>query len=243
MPGVLRRLSSIQVLIPLGSVDGSAPHGRAPVATGVLIAANCLVYLVWRLLPAEQGLRLLYVAGATPFDVTHLTSPLAPVTVVSSMFLHGGVVHLIGNIWFLWVFGQSVEAVMGTARFFLFYATVGVLAAFSQVLLTPESRVPMVGASGAIAGVLGGYFLLFPRARVQLIVFLVFVIQVVVVPAFVALGVWFLWQLISARAASVSSPTVAFGAHLAGFLLGVALSKLFARPWTDPVVASSSSPP
>ncbi len=231
------------MLIPLGSVDGGAPRGRPPVATGVLITANVVLYAVWRLLPVEEGIRLLYVGGATPFDVTHLTHPLAPATVVSSMFLHGGAAHLIGNVWFLWVFGREIEAAMGTGRFFLFYASVGILAAFAQVLLTPESRVPMVGASGAIAGVLGAYFLLFPRARIQLIVFLVFVIQVVVVPAFVALGVWFLWQVISARTSSMGTPSVAFGAHLAGFLLGVALSKLFARPWTEPEVASSSSLP
>ena len=228
------------MLIPLGD---DAPRARLPIATGAIIAVNVTVYLIWRLLPPDQGVRLLYAGGAIPYDVVNLVPAWAPATIVSSMFLHGGVPHLLGNVWFLWVFGKTVETAMGTWRFLLFYQCVGVLAAFAQVALTPESRVPMVGASGAIAGVLGAYFLLFPRAKVQLMVFLVLVIQVVVVPAFVALGVWFLWQLISARESSFTAPTVAFGAHLAGFLMGAALSKLFARPWTPapPPLANESS--
>ena len=229
------------MLIPLGD---DAPRNRLPITTAALIAVNVTVYLIWRLLPSEQAVRLLYLGGAIPYEVMSLESPFAPATIVTSMFLHGGAPHLLGNVWFLWVFGKSVEGAMGPTRFFCFYQAVGILAAFAQVALTPESRVPMVGASGAIAGVLGAYFLLFPRARVQLVVFLVIVIQVVVVPAFVALGIWFLWQLISARESSLTAPTVAFGAHLAGFLLGAALSKLFARPWPTPAPAnvSSSSP-
>ena len=230
------------MLIPLGDDAPRSLYGRAPLATGAIIAANVTIYLVWRLLPPDQGVRLLYAGGAIPHEVVNLSRPAAPFTVLTSMFLHGGVPHLLGNVWFLWAFGKRVEAAMGTWRFCVFYATVGVLAAVAQVILTPESRVPMVGASGAIAGVLGAYFLLFPQARVQLVVFLVVVIQVVVVPAFVALGVWFLWQLISARESSLTAPTVAFGAHLAGFLLGAVLGKLFARPWPETAPASSSSP-
>jgi membrane associated rhomboid family serine protease len=229
------------VLIPLGD---DAPRRRLPIVTGAIIAVNVTFYLVWRLMPPDQGMRLLYLGGAVPHDVVHLAHPFAPFTLATSMVLHGGAPHLVGNAWFLWVFGKRVEQAMGSPRFLLFYQLVGILAALAQVVATPDSRVPMVGASGAIAGVLGAYFLLFPRARVQLVVFLVVVIQVVVVPAFVALGVWFLWQLISARESNASAPTVAFGAHLAGFLVGALLSKLFVRSWMEHrALASSSSPP
>lgn len=145
-------------------------------------------------------------------------------TLFSSMFMHGGWMHLIGNLWFLWIFGDNVEDRLGSARFVGFYLLCGLAAAAAQIATNPASPVPMVGASGAIGGVMGAYALLYPRARIQTLIFLGFFITTIAVPAFVMLGYWFALQLLGGLPAlGQSGGGVAFWAHIGGFLAGVAL--------------------
>jgi membrane associated rhomboid family serine protease len=147
------------------------------------------------------------------------------------MFMHGGWFHIIGNMWFLWVFGDNVEDEMGPVRFLVFYVLCGLAAAFAQIVTAPASLVPMVGASGAIGGVMGAYALLFPRVRVRLLIILVFYVTTITVPAIFMLGYWFLLQLLQGIPALGSEEGgVAFWAHVGGFLAGVALVWLFRRP-------------
>jgi membrane associated rhomboid family serine protease len=147
------------------------------------------------------------------------------------MFLHGGWFHLIGNMWFLWIFGNNVEDSMGRGRFVAFYLLCGVLAAAAQVVTQPSSRVPMVGASGAISGVMGAYLVLYPKVRVHLLVFLGFFVTTVAVPAYLMLLYWAFLQLVGGLPSigAEARGGVAFMAHLGGFVAGVALIKLFAR--------------
>ena len=149
-------------------------------------------------------------------------------TLVTSMFLHGGWFHLLGNMLFLWVFGDNVEDVMGPLRFLLFYVLCGLGAAAAQIVTDPGSLVPMVGASGAIGGVMGAYAILFPRARVHLLLILVVYVTTVSVPAILMLAYWFVLQLVSGVGAlGASGGGVAFWAHVGGFVAGVALVFVF----------------
>src|SRR2546427_7092845 len=153
-------------------------------------------------------------------------------TVLTSMFMHGGWFHLLGNMWFLWVFGNNIEDSMGHTRFVVFYLLSGVAAAATQVLVSPHSVVPMVGASGAISGVMGAYVLLYPRVRVHTIVWLGFFVTTVALPAYVMLGYWFVLQLVLGAAGALSHAQggVAVLAHVGGFVAGMALIKLFVNP-------------
>jgi membrane associated rhomboid family serine protease len=146
----------------------------------------------------------------------------------TSMFLHGGWFHLIGNLWFLWIFGNNVEDAMGRGRFVVFYLMVGGVAALAHVVAEPSSSLPMVGASGAISGIMGAYLVLYPRARVKTLLVLVIFFTVIELPAFVYLAYWFALQLLSSATGDVSG--VAFWAHIGGFVAGVLLVPLFRRP-------------
>jgi membrane associated rhomboid family serine protease len=162
-------------------------------------------------------------------------------SVFSSMFLHGGLWHLAGNMWSLWIFGDNVEDRLGHFRYLGFYVLCGVVAAVAHFWSDPTSTVPTIGASGAIAGIMGAYFVLYPRSRVLTLVFLIFYIDIIEVPAVVFLGFWFLMQLVSGvgalAATTQASGGIAFWAHVAGFAAGAALVKLLARPiqgeWWD----------
>ena len=151
-------------------------------------------------------------------------------TVFSSMFMHGGWFHIIGNMWFLWIFGNNVEDAMGPVRFVLFYILCGVAAAALQVGANPQSTVPMVGASGAIGGVMGAYILLYPRVHVHLLIFLGFFVTTIAVPAVFMLGYWFLLQLIGGFGSVGAKGGVAFWAHVGGFAAGAVLVMLFRKP-------------
>jgi membrane associated rhomboid family serine protease len=151
-------------------------------------------------------------------------------TVFSSMFMHGGWFHIIGNMWFLKVFGDNVEDSMGSIRFIFFYIVCGLAAAATQMALSPNSAIPMVGASGAISGVMGAYVLLFPRAPIHTLIFLGFFVTRIIVPAYFMLGYWFLIQLLStAPRIGSGSGGVAFGAHVGGFVAGVVLIFFFRK--------------
>jgi membrane associated rhomboid family serine protease len=160
------------------------------------------------------------------------------VTLFTSMFMHGGILHLAGNMLFLWIFGNNIEDSMGRARFILFYLLAGLIAVYAQSLLDTSATVPTIGASGAVAGVLGGYALLHPQARVLSLIFIVFFVTLIEVPAYIILGIWFVLQFIPAIGQTAipdiaGEGGVAYWAHLGGFVFGLAAIKLFANRHRD----------
>jgi membrane associated rhomboid family serine protease len=207
--------------------------------TLLLIAANVVAFLYWKLLPSARDQALLIVrAGAIPYEIVHHVDigreNLLPVpgSIWTSMFLHGGWMHLIGNMWFLWVFGDNVEEAMGSIRYILFYFLVGTVGALAQCYSMPNSTEPMIGASGAIAGVLGGYLMLYPRARIATLVMIPFLWPVVQVPAWIFLTGWFLAQIV------LPSPSgVAWMAHVGGFLAGLGAVRLLVGTRRGPPTA------
>ena len=199
------------------------PSERTPVVTWALIAVNVAVFLSYypALAGAEASLMAFY--GDWALVPAELLSGSDGHTVMTSMFLHGGWMHLIGNMLFLWIFGDNMEDLLGHAGFAAFYVASGLAAAAGQVLAGPGSTVPMVGASGAIAGVMGGYLLFFPRARIDVLVIIFFFIKVFTVPAWLMLGLWFGLQLVNGLSMDIANGGVAYWAHAGGFLAGVVL--------------------
>lgn len=196
------------------------PSTRTPYVTYVLIAANVGVFL--SMLPLMGDERALFDAywryGMVPVKVAH---GLGLHGVVTSIFLHGGFLHLAGNMLFLWIFGDNLEDRMGHVRFLLFYLVAGAGAALLQMWTAPASPVPLIGASGAIAGVMGGYLLLFPRARVDVMVIFVVIYRIFALPAWVMLGLWFGLQVVYGAGAPVGEGGVAYWAHAGGFVIGL----------------------
>lgn len=192
------------------------PSGRTPYVTIALVVANVLIFLV--LLPIESDPNQLYRLYA---DYALIPAVPSPMTFVTSMFLHAGWWHILGNMLFLWVFGDNLEDRMGHLGFAVFYLASGITAGVVHVILSHGSPVPTVGASGAIAGVMGGYLLLFPRARVDVLVILIILIRIVSVPAWTVLAVWFVVQVFGAAVADPDMGGVAYGAHAGGFLAGL----------------------
>jgi membrane associated rhomboid family serine protease len=181
------------------------------------------------LIPAEvMGAGGAQVPTPGPSDLACRPGGLTWEAAFTSMFMHGGWGHILGNLWFLWVFGNNVEDSMGHLRFLLFYLLCGLGAAGAQVLSDPGSTVPMVGASGAISGVMGAYAVLYPKVRVNTAIILIIIVRIIPLPAWVMLGYWFLIQLL-AGAFGLEAGT-AFWAHIGGFVAGVALVKLFENP-------------
>ena len=217
-------------MIPLKDEN---PSRSVPFITLLLIAANLAVFAYELTLP-PAGLRgLILDLGAVPASFGfHQTSPSLPaglpwLTLVTSMFLHGGFLHIGGNMLYLWIFGDNVEDTLGHVRFLVFYLFCGIAASLLQIAVLPSSPVPLVGASGAIAGILGAYAILFPSARIRTLVFFIFFIRIVPIPALIVLGIWFLMQVLSVPSSERSG--VAFFAHVGGFLVGMLLAGLFAR--------------
>jgi membrane associated rhomboid family serine protease len=212
------------------------PRIGEPAVTYGLIGACAAVFL-WQesLGPrGDEAVSLAYgMVPAVLFGSAELPPALhrvpAWLTPVTCMFLHGGWLHLLGNMLYLWLFGRGVEMAMGGARYLVFYLVCGVVAALSQAFTDPEATVPMIGASGAIAGVLGGYLLLYPRANVVVFIWILIFVRLIPVPAVILLGLWFLGQLMSAVSSRASEPGVAFWAHVGGFLAGLVLAPLFRR--------------
>ncbi|MBI3576084.1 MAG: rhomboid family intramembrane serine protease [Gammaproteobacteria bacterium] len=210
------------------------PTSITPFVTYAFIAACVLVFL-WQMSLGEKGFEAAVLAlGVTPAILLgdarlppelYLVPPVA--TVFSSMFLHGGFMHLAGNMLYLWIFGNNVEDSMGHVRFVIFYLLCGVAAVLAQALPNPDSAIPMIGASGAISGVLGAYLLLFPRAHVLVLIPLGMFSRMVPLPAMVVLGFWFVLQLISTALSDGSQGGVAFGAHIGGFVAGMILIPVF----------------
>jgi membrane associated rhomboid family serine protease len=210
------------------------PSGTAPIVTIVFIVMCVLVFL-WQLSFGPQGgQRIVYALGVVPASLlgqAQLPPELALVspwmTVFTSMFMHGGWMHLIGNMLYLWIFGDNVEDSMGHGRFVVFYLLCGIAAVLAQALPDPSSTIPMIGASGAISGVLGAYLLLYPHARVLVAIPLGFFLHTMRIPAGLVLVLWFGLQLFSSAMAQPGQGGVAFRAHIGGFIAGMILIPLF----------------
>jgi len=215
-------------MIPL---KDDAPRDTFPYVTIAIIIINIAVFL-YELGLGPRGMRyFIYSVGAIPYEITHfsdigvraLVAP--PLTLITAMFIHGGFFHLAGNMLFLWIFGDNIEDRLGHVKFIFFYLFTGIVASGAHVLAAPDSILPIIGASGAIAGVLGAYFVLFPRANVKTLIFLFVFVSVVRVPAVFFLGIWFLFQILS----SGSATGIAWYAHIGGFVAGALIAKFFVK--------------
>jgi membrane associated rhomboid family serine protease len=211
-------------MIPLRDV---IPSRTTPYITITIIALNALAWLFELSLPRDVLPLFLQVYGVVPAE-------LHPPTLITSMFLHGGWSHVLGNMWYLWIFGDNVEDRLGHGRFIIFYLLCGILAAVGQVVIDPSSTLPTIGASGAIAGVMGAYFVLYPKSRVLTLVPLIIIWEIIELPAIFLLGFWFVLQLVNAGAVAVTASTggggVAFAAHVAGFVVGMVGVLVFRKP-------------
>lgn len=212
------------------------PTSRFPYITVLLIIINIAVFF-YQILSPEGLPYYVYKMGAIPYEITHFQSlssdspliqqpinRLSPwLTLVTSLFLHGSVIHLFGNMLYLWIFGNNVEDFLGSFRFLFFYLISGLGASLVHIGFNSGSRVPVIGASGAIAGVLGAYMILYPQARVLTLIFLFIFIRVVFIPAFIVLGIWFILQIMNVGLGG----GVAWFAHIGGFLLGIFLVQYY----------------
>ena len=209
------------------------PTRITPYVSYVLLSACVLIFL-WQVSLGDAVQQAVYSFGVIP-SVLFATKSLpveleilpAWLTIFSSMFLHGGWMHLIGNMLYLWVFGNNVEDAMGHKRFILFYLSCGLLAALTQAVLNPHSEIPMIGASGAISGVLGAYVLLHPHARILVVIPIGILIYTPWIAAYWVLGFWFVLQLINSLISASDTGGIAYGAHLGGFVAGMLLIPLF----------------
>ncbi len=211
-------------MLPLQDVN---PVYRRPYLTWALVAVNVLVFLYQNTLTQRELTVFVLSNGVIPYQVTQSFNLDAALDIVRSMFIHGSWSHLIGNMVYLAIFGDNVEDRFGKLVFLPFYLVCGAAAAFTQALVDPQSQTPMVGASGAIAGVLGAYLVLYPGVRVRGLVFFGFFAQIAEVPALLVLGFWFVLQLFNGFLSLGVPFGVAFFAHIGGFLAGMALGFLF----------------
>jgi membrane associated rhomboid family serine protease len=230
-------------MFPIG--DDNSDRTITPIVNYSFIGINVLVFVLlqgiggneafsyaFSLVPKEvtegidlSGIQIVRDSFGNTGEVQHYATPL-PVyfNFLSSMFMHGDIMHIFGNMLFLWIFGDNLENLIGHLRFAAFYIICGFAAAFAQIFMDPDSVIPMLGASGAISGVLGGYVLLFPQRQVRAIIFNF----LTTVPAFVAIGIWIAYQLIVGYLTPAGTGGVAYAAHIGGFFAGVALIKVFA---------------
>ncbi len=230
-------------MFPIG--DDNSDRIRTPFVNYIFVGINILVFLLlqqigsnesftyaFSLVPQEitsgvdiTGIQVVRDAMGNTGQVPHFATPL-PVyfNFLSSMFMHGDIMHIFGNMMFLFIFGDNLENLLGHIRYALFYIVCGLAAAMAQIMMDSDSVIPMLGASGAISGVLGGYILLFPQRRVRAIIFNF----LTTVPAFVALGIWIAYQLITGYLTPAGTGGVAYAAHIGGFIAGLALVKVFA---------------
>ena len=212
-------------MIPIG--DENAGTILKPYVNWTLIGICVAVFLYELILPPAQTEAFFMQYGAIPANITHMQDLY---TLLTSMFLHGGWAHLIGNMLFLFVFGDNIEDAMGHVSYLLFYLLCGIAAGLTQIVLSPTSTIPLIGASGAISGVMGAYIVLFPHGKVRALVFLGILARSVLVPAWVMIGLWFVLQLVSgimALGVAADIGGVAFWAHVGGFVAGAILVWLF----------------
>ena len=201
------------------------PRVLFPFVTFGIITLNVLIFIGQFWISGNDpaiGKSLVYMYGFVPAEFN-------PLTIFTSMFMHGGFAHIIGNMWFLYIFGDNVESILGHVKYFMFYLACGIGAALAQFFVEPASQVPMIGASGAVAGVLGAYMIRFPKARVHVLAVIIIFITTFVVPAQIVLGLWFLMQLSGGLGSLGVDITggVAWFAHIGGFIIGVTSLKYF----------------
>lgn len=196
------------------------PTSTFPFVTISIIVVNAAVFLIWFLSPTDRE-KIIFTYGAIPaemlsFNVGHMKN------VLISMFLHGGLFHIAGNMLYLWIFGNNIEDRLGHFRFLVFYLFCGIVAAFSHAITEPSSVIPMIGASGAVSGILGAYLLLYPHAKVHTILFLGFFVDIIMLPAVVVIGLWAVIQFVSGIITKgMGQGGVAWFAHVGGFLFGI----------------------
>jgi rhomboid family protein len=238
------------MLLPIG--DDNTARTTTPFVVYIIVAINVFVFLVLQQATGtEAGAEFTYAYSVVPYEITHNVDLVAPVripggraipqfpgptpiwlTILTSMFMHGGWMHILGNMLYLWIFGDNIEDNFGHARFLIFYFACGVAASFSQILVDPDSIIPSLGASGAIAGVLGAYLIMFPRNRVRTLIPLGFLWTTFELPAIVVLGFWIVIQVFSQYTATflhAAEGGVAYMAHIGGFATGLVLCLLFRR--------------
>ena len=226
-------------MIPLRDAN---PTRRTPWVTLGLIAINAAVFFLWEPITGSRTEQQIFFVceGAIPRELSSFeTLPVLArecaggkgvlVSLFTSMFLHGDILHIAGNMLYLWVFGNNVEDRMGPVAFLLFYLVAGVVATYSQVLPNPDSQTPLVGASGAIAGALGAYLVMFPHARVLTLVPIFFFLQLIELPAILVLGFWFVLQAFQGVGTIAAETGVAWFAHIGGFVFGALVALLFYR--------------
>ncbi|HEY0283061.1 MAG TPA: rhomboid family intramembrane serine protease [Rhizomicrobium sp.] len=211
-------------------ISDDNPSRQTPFFTWAIIAV-CVAVYIWQVRQGPQSGTVFQLYGFVPKSL--MSPPLSPAeetgwsaltNIFTSMFVHGGIWHLAGNMLYLWIFGNNIEDAMGHARFLLFYLLCGVAAALTMAFMDPASTIPMVGASGAISGVLGAYMLLYPRARVTVVIPIVIIFYPFRISAVWVVGVWFAMQLFSAAGSTPDSPGVAWWAHIGGFVAGLLLT-------------------
>ena len=217
-------------MIPLS--DDNPTHSK-PYVTIALIVLCCLLF-IWQLSLGSDGRKAIFALGVIPTSLlqdtplpTNLRWVSPELTLLTSMFLHGGFMHLAGNMLYLWIFGDNIEDILGKPVFLVFYFICGIVAALSQALPEPNSQIPMIGASGAISGVLGAYVVFFPKKKIKVAIPLGFFLQILRLPAYVVLIFWFILQLINGANAG-SGGGIAFGAHIGGFVAGLVLAPILA---------------
>ncbi len=221
-------------MIPLRDEN---PTERIPIVTILIIVTCVLVFLYEMSLPETELMSFIYLYGVVPKKLFSFETPLLSsiFSIFTSMFLHGGPVHLIGNMLYLWIFGNNIEDKLGRFSFLIFYSLCGVAAALLQSLVNPSSNQPMIGASGAIAGILGAYLILFPGARILTLIPLLFFITTAHLPAYLIILLWFLIQLFSSAGSITGAEShVAYFAHIGGFIAGLLLIFIFPRKKRKP---------
>jgi len=207
------------------------PTQTLPLVTVLLIGINIAVFIL-QIFVEGSGQEIIFAYGAIPVNILHLhsTQPIpALMTIFTSMFMHGGLLHLAGNMLYFWIFGDNIEDSLGHIRFLVFYVFCGIVSAYAHAVVDPASTVPMIGASGAISGLLGAYILLFPSARINTLVFLGFFVQVIKIPALIVIGIWAIIQILSGFLSQGAEHHggVAWFAHAGGFLTGLLTIKLW----------------
>jgi len=209
------------------------PTKTFPYMTLFIIGVNCIVFFLELAVGNSQRALLFAKFGVVPYEITHAVDIepkvfLGPyITLLTSLFLHGGFLHLLGNMWFFWIFGNNIEDVAGHFKFLVFYLLGGVVASMLQILISSSSTIPVVGASGAISAVLGAYILKFPHARIKTLLFIIIFVTVINIPAVAFIGIWFFMQLLSSIVNRMSN--VAWYAHIGGFLFGLFAIRLFEK--------------
>ena len=220
------------IMIPLR--DNVRPN-IVPFITVALVSANIGVFISELLLSPAQLHAWVGQFGMVPARLNQMVAngvldPGALISLFSSLFLHGGWLHLIGNVWFLWLFGYSVEYCLGHGRFLLFYLACGIIANLTQLAFDPTSTVPVIGASGAVSGILGAYAICFPRAKIQTLLPIFFIFTIIEIPAMLFLGLWFIYQLQSGAASlGMAGSGIAWWAHVGGFLAGVLMNQFLIK--------------